>query len=495
MTTRRRQSGQHPEVPGRSAPAATGLHRRELLSRALQLGGGALAFGALDLADPFVRLAHAAEAAAKPGTLPTLTDRNYIFVYFSGGWDILLSLDPRDPDVFTNDKLGSTQIQPGYSLLDDPPNGGKILYAQPSKGPKIAFGPYIGDLAKHVDKLAIVRGMSMDTLTHEVGRRRFLTGKPPSGLLARGSSAATWLAAWLGQSATIPQLAVRVESYNKELPNFASALKVNSVPDLVRALKQGASPQDPKVDALIDAALTSFASCPDAKASATWSKAEASRQKARQMVLGGYDALFDFQAKTEAMAALRTHYGIAATGAAALTTPEAQGALAVTALASGLARVCSIQVPVLDAHFDTWASDHGPDQQRGFNLIARILEDLESRPHADGGTMLDRTVVVGFSEFSRTPMLNARGGRDHALTNACVLAGAGIRGGQVVGRSADIALAPMPTNLVTGLPDTAKGEIIKPEHIYRTLFWDLGVTADVADLRVEPLRALLKSNA
>ena len=43
-------------------------------------------------------------------------------------------------------------------------------------------------------KICVVRGMSMETLTHEAGRRRFITGKPPSGLLARGSSGATWLA-------------------------------------------------------------------------------------------------------------------------------------------------------------------------------------------------------------------------------------------------------------------------------------------------------------
>lgn len=471
------------------APAGT-TTRRGFLGSVLRVAGGGAALSALDLADPLSGLAYAAEASGSK--LPSKTDRHYIFVYFSGGWDILLGLDPRDPDVFHDGKLATTQIQPGYGQLDDPPNGGKMVAAKDALGKTVHFGPYIGDLVKHMDKLAVVRGMSMDTLTHEVGRRRFLTGKPPSGLLARGSSGATWLTGMLGAKATIPQISVRVEAYNVDQPNFATALKVGNVPDLLRALEPGGSPLDPKVAALVDATLSDAAACSTAQASSTWVAAEASRKKAQEMVGGGLSALFDFQAKTEAMAQVRTHYGIAATGAAALASPEAQGALAVTAITGGISRVVSIQVPLTDAHFDTWATDHGPEQQRGFNVVARMIEDLAARPYPSGGNWLDHTVIVGFSEFSRTSLLNQRGGRDHALTNACFLAGGPIAGGQIIGRSADVALAPTHTNLASGKTDDTKGEVIKPEHIYRTLFHDLGVTADVADLRVEPLLALLK---
>ena len=45
-------------------------------------------------------------------------ERYYIFCYFSGGWDILVGLDPRDPGVFSDDRLRSTLIQPGYDRLD-----------------------------------------------------------------------------------------------------------------------------------------------------------------------------------------------------------------------------------------------------------------------------------------------------------------------------------------------------------------------------------------
>ncbi len=465
-----------------------GFSRRDFLQRSALVGAGAAALTAAP--GPFEQLAWAAGKEA--GSSPAAKDRYYIFCYFAGGWDTLLALDPRDPVKFHAGNLSVTHIEPGYEKLDDAPNGGKPTLVKNAAGKSELFGCYIGDLAKHYDKVAVVRGMSMDTLTHEVGRRRFLTGKPPSGLLARGSSGATWLASMLGKSDIIPNLAVRVESYNVDQPNFATGLKVGSVPDLLRSLKADASAMPSSVEQLINLTLAQSATCPQAKASKAWQGAEVSRQKARGMVGGGLDQTFNFQAKTPAMAKLRAHYGIGAYGSAALAKSEAQAAMAVTAITSGISRVCSIQFPLLDAHFDDWATTHGPQQQAGFNTVARMIEDLQSRPYPGGGTWLDHTTIVGFSEFSRTSLLNQRGGRDHALTNACFVAGAGIKGGQVIGASGDVALAPTKTNLQTGESDNSNGEVIKPEHIYRTLLHDLGVTKDVADMRVPPILAMLK---
>lgn len=152
--------------------------RRQALYAALSFGGGLAAFGGLA---PIVRLAKAS------GSGDTL-DRYFVFCYFSGGWDILLGLDPRDPALFTDDTRSDTRIDPGYDRLLEV---GKLPFTL-STG--VMVGPYIGGLQRYADQLAIVRGMSMETLTHEAGRRRFITGKPPSGLLARGSSIASYLA-------------------------------------------------------------------------------------------------------------------------------------------------------------------------------------------------------------------------------------------------------------------------------------------------------------
>jgi uncharacterized protein (DUF1501 family) len=452
------------------------LHRRAFLGGTAAVGGLA-AFGGLG---SIAKLARADGVGS---------DRHWIFCYFSGGWDTLLSLDPRDPTVFNNDVVADTRIQPGYELLDDDGNDGSLIDAG-----GLIFGPYIGDMRLHVDQMAVVRGMSMETLTHEAGRRRFITGKPPSGLLARGSSGATWLAGLFGDQQLIPNLSVRVETYNVDNPTYATGLQVNSVPDLLRALRADPTALSPMELRQIDQMLRDAAACDRNSDSAVYQAAEASRMQVDAMVSSGVDVFFDFQANNEAMEAVRSHYGIAATGSAALQTPEAQGALAVTALTAGVSRVVSIQVASgLDAHYDEWTDEHGPAQERGFNVVARMIEDLSSKQYKDtGDTWLDHTTIVGFSEFGRTAMLNANTGRDHSLTSSCFVAGAGVRGGTVIGKSSDIGMAPHGCDLTTGLPDPG-GEIIKPEHIYRALLHDAGVEGDPADLRVDPLLALLRN--
>ena len=63
------------------------------------------------------------------------------------------------------------------------------------------------------------------------------------------------------------------------------------------------------------------------------------------------------------------------------------------------------------------------------------MEDLQQRG------LLNETIIVWMGEFGRTPKINPQGGRDHwekAWTT--VLAGGGIRGGQIIGRTSDDGL-------------------------------------------------------
>jgi uncharacterized protein (DUF1501 family) len=62
--------------------------------------------------------------------------------------------------------------------------------------------------------------------------------------------------------------------------------------------------------------------------------------------------------------------------------------------------------------------------------FAALLDDLSERG------LLASTLVAAMGEFGRTPYLNARGGRDHwPGVWSIVLAGGGLRGGQVIGAS------------------------------------------------------------
>jgi len=446
--------------------------RRALLG---SLAGGAAAFGGIGALS---RLALATEQAPIP-------DHYFIFCYFGGGWDVLLGLDPKDPDVFRPELNGDTLIQPGYNLLLDPSVNQEPMN---SAVPGMDFGPYIGNLVDWAPRMALVRGMSMDTLTHETGRRRFLTGKPPAGLQARGSSISSVLAATLGLHAPVPNLSAQVESFNVDQPVYASALQVNSVSDLLAVLSPSDAALPAEVGDRVQALLDEFAACETTQASPLLSSGLEQRLAAKNLVEQRIDALFDFGSNDPDIVALREQYGFTANN---LSTAEAQTAMAVTAITSDISRVVSFRVASgLDTH-DNWALEQGPALRRGFNLVSTMAADLDSRPYKNtGDSWLDHTTIIGFSEFSRTPLLNSRLGRDHALMNACFLLGGGVRGGTVVGASSDVGMSPQAVDLATGAVDPA-GVILRPENVHRTLLQMIGITDDVNDLRADAVTAIL----
>ncbi|MCB9742649.1 MAG: DUF1501 domain-containing protein [Alphaproteobacteria bacterium] len=448
-----------------------------LLSRRALLGG-ASGLAAFTAAAPYVDLSKVAWAQE------LAQDRYFIFCYFSGGWDLLLSLDPRDPEVFSPDLRKVTRIETGFQYLA---SDRRSLVE--TAVPEMRFGPYIGRLAEHAERLCLVRGVSMDTLTHEVGRRRFITGKPPAGLQAQGSSFATVLAALLGQNEPIPQLSVRVESYNDAWAADASAIKVNSVDDLIRALRAAPDSLPAGEQEAIDQLLGAWQGCAEEDADAWRQLSFGYRDAAKELVSLGLDSRFDFAANTSEMEALRDLYGI---DPGDMRAAPAQAAAAVTAITSGIARCVSIVVAEdLDAHGPEWAEGHGPRLEAGFDTCAALIEDLASREYQDSGeSWLEHVTLIGFSEFGRTAMLNSSGGRDHSLLNACFLAGAGVPQGRVLGRSSDVGMAPMEIDLATGAPETG-GETLYPENLFRALLEGIGVSEDVADYRAEALSALL----
>ena len=89
--------------------------------------------------------------------------------------------------------------------------------------------------------------------------------------------------------------------------------------------------------------------------------------------------------------------------------------------------------------------------------LSALIDDL-----AESG-MLDRTLVLVMGEMGRTPKINAKAGRDHwPKSNFCLLAGGGIRSGQVIGAT------------------DARGELpverpVTPEELVATVYERLGL--------------------
>ena len=98
---------------------------------------------------------------------------------------------------------------------------------------------------------------------------------------------------------------------------------------------------------------------------------------------------------------------------------------------------------------------------------ATLMEDLQTRG------LLDSTMIVWMGEFGRTPNINQQQGRDH-YPNAwtTVLAGGGIRGGQVYGGTTANGM-----NI-----DTQRGRAVNVPDFMATICRGLGINPDTSNM-------------
>lgn len=134
---------------------------------------------------------------------------------------------------------------------------------------------------------------------------------------------------------------------------------------------------------------------------------------------------------------------------------------------------------VNDGGWDT----HGFDNTRMYNIVDKyqlpitdqtlptLLDDLEQRG------LLDETLVVWMGEFGRTPEINKNESRDHwPQCYTALLAGGGVKGGYVYGKSDERAKFP-------------SEKPVKPEDLAATIYRLLGIdpATEIYDLNDRPL--------
>lgn len=437
--------------------------------------------------------------------------RRFVFCYFPGGWDQILFLDPRDPSVYTEEQRGMTLTDVRYEQLANSQFAQRVYRPDVGGMPaNVSFGPgsvkFNGDgsvrgpdIGAHADKISIVRGINMGTVAHEVGYRYFNTGTFPAGSSARGTSVASQIAAMLGTLesspiAALPALSLRVEAYNESMPGRYSALRVNSIGDLLQVLnRDGAMLEHSSVESALDEFSTLERPCEvnvyDRRG--VLSRMREAQGTAQSIIRANLAAKFDFLSDSTDMAiqadrvATRAKYGDylgRALNAGDAGAPGARAALAALAIKSGVAQCVSVMIgDGTDTHF-TNNLDHANRIYPGIASLAALIDDLATSTvgpgHGlpEGDKWLDHTTIVAFSEFSRTPLMNQFGGRDHHLANSCLIAGAGIRGNTVVGESGRVAMGiglwDFINNRVTDSPE--QGRAIMPPDIAATLIASTG---------------------
>lgn len=149
---------------------------------------------------------------------------------------------------------------------------------------------------------------------------------------------------------------------------------------------------------------------------------QAAYESAQRIVHSKSLSAFDLGKEPEAV---RKAYG---------DTPFGKGCLMARRLVESGVRFVEVQLGDWDTHADNFKRT-----QTLMNTLdpamSSLLRDLRER------RLLDSTLVVWMGEFGRTPQVNAANGRDH-FTKAwsVALAGGGIQGGRLVGRTTENGL-------------------------------------------------------
>jgi hypothetical protein len=124
-------------------------------------------------------------------------------------------------------------------------------------------------------------------------------------------------------------------------------------------------------------------------------------------------------------------------------------------------RFVTVTDPSWDTHQNNFVSLKKSLMPRLDQGVPALLADLEERG------MLDSTLVVWLTDFGRTPKMNSASGRDHwASAGFAIMAGAGIPGGSVLGKT-----------------DDEGGQVTRDEYftqdIAATIYTKLGIPLDL----------------
>jgi hypothetical protein len=399
--------------------------RRQFLGTGVK--AGVLSALGLGMADYF-RLAEASTGGVDSGKATSV-----VLVWLGGGPSHIDTWDPK-PDA-------PAEVRGEFKAIEGKAGGVRICEHLPL-------------LAAHTDKMAIVRSLSTGEAAHERGTHYMMTGFVPIpgfGVPSMGAVTSQFLKP---QGALPPYIAVPgpvmyggAGFLGAALDPFSPGGDPNNDGFRVRDLDLPDGMTVERMDrrrSLREAVDSTFARL---DAASDRSRAVDSFYDRAYNLLGSKEARAAFAIEKET-ADVRNRYGRNQLG---------QSLLLARRLVEGGVRFVTVNSGGWDTHggaFNYLRYGMLPTLDRS---LSAFLDDLSQRG------MLDRTLVAVMGEFGRTPVINRDGGRDHhARCFSMVLAGGGIKGGQVVGASDARGFEPAERP-------------VRPEDISATIYRALGI--------------------
>lgn len=375
-------------------------------------------------------------------------DQFFVFVHAAGGWDVTLWADPRNErrGLVEPASTDNTDVAPLTRWKRAPLDGDTDTFEilAPSDVP-LRFGPGIGDLYELRDRLTIVNGLAMNTVSHPDGTCFSATGRHLAGGSAPASSVDVAVANELGVAQMLPDVSLRFPSsyVGDRLDRRAIPLRVASAATIARSLARSPAYLRPEDRADISALLTDEAHALAGRSVYPETYARlASQDEAVPRLVGGRLASA-FTPRALMAAYPQFDYKARTLGAGALGA-----AFAVEAMKRNLVRCVGFALGGLDTH-NTNYKQHARTQQELFGTIAALVKLLDATPHPTRASarLSEHTHVLVISDFCRTPQINLAGGRDHYPNNSALVISPRFKRGRAFGRTDPDQLLPADAGL------------------------------------------------
>lgn len=364
-----------------------------------------------------------------PGAKAFLGERKFLFLFAGGGWDTTF--------VFEQ-KFGSTRTDMDPTAYQG--QAGNIRYTASDMWP--AVSRY---MSRWSSRTVLINGVDSHSVGHESCTQFMMTG-----------TSATSIADWpttLAANATGEYSLPHIVYSGPNFPGNSGSTVVRggggTLLDLIDADIAGQSDQPvPRLvtpaDQMVDAFVYKRAQ----------RLAPERGGKGRQML----DSLMSSMNRASELEGRSFEANLTRQGGGLLERSLA----ALDVMRLGLCRCAMVGVGFgWDNHANVQVQ--GPQFDAVFDDLDQILTYMASTPGQWSSSLLNEVVVVMMSEMGRTPVFNGSAGKDHWPFTSMLVAGAGVRGNQVVG-STDEGLVSVPIDLKTGQASSS-GTNLMSEHV------------------------------
>lgn len=375
----------------------------------------------------------AAASALRPSWVSAapLVDDYFIFIHAAGGWDVTLWADPRNErrglvepaSTANSDASGLAHWKP--ARLDADAQTFEIVTPP---GSSLRLGPALGSLLDLHDRLTIINGISMNTVSHEDGTNYSATGRHRSGSTVPESSIDVLIANELGADQLMPDVSVRFPSayVGDRLDRRAIPLRVTAVDAITKTFARSSAYLKVDDRAAIEKLLVGEAQRAALDATSPELYEQLASQHAAQPALVSGEFADAFSSARLRAAYPQFDYHARTQGSAALGA-----AFALEAIRRDVVRCVSFGLGGLDTHNANYRQ-HGHTLQELFGVVSTLVTQLDQipHPHRAGAKLGEHTHILVISEFCRTPQINLAGGRDHYPNNSALVISPRFRPGQ-----------------------------------------------------------------